>query len=507
MPTIPCPIRADCLGTDTPFANLSSEAPDYDQFIGFNWGWGNNRPPLGSYWLSTGCLGTCVSAESQEDADLCAAAQWILCQKDNWNNPGGSGNGYQPPVDDPMDVFTSTTQTCAALCPDGLYSYYTVLPGKFTAFTQQEADDLAYAYACQQVLANKVCIGDLSNDDCCVGEDFGALIACTTSHAPLTFSVHSGQLPPGITLSQYDNVTALLTGRATDHGSYQFTIQAIDTQRDFMRKTFTIHCLEITSDTPLPETRIFRTYSEQLTTEGGSGNYQYRVLFGTLPLGLALSSSGLISGTCEDPGGYAEVNYAFTIIVTDLDFGISCTKDFSILVRQPAPDWDSVGWSNVGDVAGLPAGSADANAAGGSFTGDCTGPTGGGQISRAYGLGTGSYRGPIAPCRLTISVPHADDLGVGGGNVGCHIYLGATHVLYTNIGGYTGPNPAGPPYVCKFNSAGSWVFNFNMPAAAVDTPFTIIGIINPIGTDPASSFVAAVAVSKHNEATISFESL
>ena len=61
-------------------------------------------------------------------------------------------------------------------------------------------------------------------------------------------------------------------------------------------RTFTIVVLEITT-VSLANFSIGVAYSQQLQAAGGSGNYSWRVATGTLPAGLTLSLTGLISGT------------------------------------------------------------------------------------------------------------------------------------------------------------------------------------------------------------------
>jgi hypothetical protein len=64
--------------------------------------------------------------------------------------------------------------------------------------------------------------------------------------------------------------------------------------------------------------------SQQLATTGGTSPYTYAVTVGTLPTGLTLSSSGLLSGT-----SVAEGPIAFTVTVTDA-LGNTGTKAFSV---------------------------------------------------------------------------------------------------------------------------------------------------------------------------------
>ena len=68
---MPCDCRVSCPGTDSPFANLTSEPPDQLITIGYNWG--NNEPWLG--WKFDDPAhnpATCDVVATQAEADLCA---------------------------------------------------------------------------------------------------------------------------------------------------------------------------------------------------------------------------------------------------------------------------------------------------------------------------------------------------------------------------------------------------------------------------------------------------
>lgn len=77
-------------------------------------------------------------------------------------------------------------------------------------------------------------------------------------------------------------------------------------------------CLEIL-DEYIPSGAVNTPYSHQLYVYGGSGPYTWSIWAGSLPTGLSLSSSGLISGTPTT----AEYTLVY-IRVTD-DSNPSCT--------------------------------------------------------------------------------------------------------------------------------------------------------------------------------------
>lgn len=69
--------------------------------------------------------------------------------------------------------------------------------------------------------------------------------------------------------------------------------------------------LQITAAT-LPPAVVGQAYSFQLSATGGTGNYSWMVTAGSMPTGLTLSSSGLISGLPTVQG-----SSSFTVTVQD----------------------------------------------------------------------------------------------------------------------------------------------------------------------------------------------
>jgi hypothetical protein len=70
----------------------------------------------------------------------------------------------------------------------------------------------------------------------------------------------------------------------------------------------------------LPAAQVSGSYSAALTAAGGPGPYRWAVTSGSLPDGLALSGSGVLSGTvsaASASGGDAVRNWLFTVTVTD----------------------------------------------------------------------------------------------------------------------------------------------------------------------------------------------
>ena len=165
--------------------------------------------------------------------------------------------------------------------------------------SQEALNALAMAYACEMAKADESCgigggdsfaLGDL--DGCvCINEDYRAAIS--SSGTPNLFSVSEGALPPGLSLNLGDGV---ISGIPDTAGAFTFEISAYMANGAIAKKVYTIGVVQITT-AALDSYTIGTPYSFQLQAVGGSGNYAWKVNTGTLPEGLTLSSTGLISGT------------------------------------------------------------------------------------------------------------------------------------------------------------------------------------------------------------------
>ncbi len=304
-PTISCP------GTDFPITNYSAEGVEpVPPFVSVVF---PNVPPGGGIdeqWSRLGCVYVYVSYISQQDADLGALRQSVLC-----TNPPGS------------EIWYSAAATCCVNCPDGTEFCYTVPAGTFIASTYAAALVQAEAYACDQAQIFRVC---LNNPECpsCVSNPppvhphdpnfpfnppeppnttLGQLprCACLGIHYQGTIQANGavgnqiwstiGSLPPGLTLVPI-GTGATIIGIPTVSGTYAFQVIVTDAFGNYAIRTFTIQVVEVTT-TSLPNFTIGTPYSYQLAAGGGSGNYTWSIATGILPEGLELSQSGLISGT------------------------------------------------------------------------------------------------------------------------------------------------------------------------------------------------------------------
>lgn len=288
---------------DAPASNYSSEGVE-DRINFPCTAFAQIPPPLGVQFDRDSCVATC-DAPNLVDACLCADRAAKICINPNPPPPGGN--------------FFNAPQQCSSLCPDGGVFTATVEAGIFVAGSQAEADAQAESYAC--ILSNRLrfCLGALPR--CvCFGVPMCSEIGVTDTSDPIVFST-SGTLPTGLVFtSNLDcagnptDATARLKGTPTVPGTYLFNVIAVNnTDGSSASKTFFFSVIEI-ADASLPDFTIGTPYSYQLTAVGGSGHYAWKISSGTLPPGLTMSLTGLISGT---PTGGTSGTLTFDVIDTD----------------------------------------------------------------------------------------------------------------------------------------------------------------------------------------------
>lgn len=329
MPIIPCANRITCEGVDTPVSNFSSEAPDLFDFRTFFWVlWDPNFPlppdlsgrgtgDLPIYWAQ-GCDTICLSLVSQQEANVCAQRNAYLCGR---NNEGSDGT--------PPTVFGNAAQTCTAFCSDGSPYSYTVPAGWFVTTSQVLSDQVAHAYACQIANSSMICLSRISQG--CLNSPYAQFIAITRGTPPFTFTLMGGTLPPGLTFAQFDGTSALLSGTPTTAGNYIFTVRARNSLGAQVIKQYNLAIIGITNFASAPSPKKGVAYSFQLAASGGSAPYVFSLASGSLPAGLTLSSTGLISGTPTTVGAST-----FVLAVHDASTGgASCQLVASLNVTNP----------------------------------------------------------------------------------------------------------------------------------------------------------------------------
>ena len=154
-----------------------------------------------------------------------------------------------------------------------------------------------------------------------------------------TFSVATGTLPPGITLS----AAGVVSGTPTTTGIYDFTAQATSISSfsgpitGTQQYTIAVYTLPAFTPQTISPGMVGLSYSVTLTGTGGygAGGYSFSVVSGTLPNGIALSTGGVLSGTPTAAG-----TFGFTVKITSVFTGgynappppLTANQSFSLVI-------------------------------------------------------------------------------------------------------------------------------------------------------------------------------
>ena len=183
---------------------------------------------------------------------------------------------------------------------------------------------------------------------------------------PYTWSVTSGNLPPGLNLVGVPP-NWVISGTPTTVGTYPFTLQVADSQSPPATASAP---LSITVNATLTQLTVLTTslpsgtqntgYNAMLAADGGVTPYTWSITAGSLPVGLHLdANSGAITGT---PSGAGVSN--FTVQVTDFQLA-TASAPLSITIA-PAVPLSITTTSLPSGTAGLPY-SATVTAIGGVY--------------------------------------------------------------------------------------------------------------------------------------------
>ena len=166
------------------------------------------------------------------------------------------------------------------------------------------------------------------------GRPYNQTITAADGTAPYSYSVTSGSLPAGVTLSS----SGTLGGTPTASGSFDFTVTATDSFGATGSSSYTLQIereLTVIVFTPasgsLPAAMAGEDYSASISSSGGVNPLVYSLASGALPAGLVLNvSTGALSGTLDaDTQG----SYAFTIGVTDANSD-TATASYALTVVE-----------------------------------------------------------------------------------------------------------------------------------------------------------------------------
>ncbi|MGC9452693.1 MAG: SUMF1/EgtB/PvdO family nonheme iron enzyme [Oceanipulchritudo sp.] len=148
----------------------------------------------------------------------------------------------------------------------------------------------------------------------------------------LVWSLASGALPDGLSLGP----SGLISGTPTSEGTFGFVVRVDDSDDDFATAELSLVINPYVDTSPvittasLPGGTAGQPYSVTLEASGGNAPLEWSVIAGTLPAGLTLSSSGVLSGIPSAQG-----TSVFTVQVSDNEAD-SDTSEYTVQV-EPSP--------------------------------------------------------------------------------------------------------------------------------------------------------------------------
>jgi len=126
-----------------------------------------------------------------------------------------------------------------------------------------------------------------------INTPYNQSIVATGGVGPFTYSIAAGALPTGTTIN---SLTGVISGTPTVAGTYNFTVQAADSETPPATKTqaYTVIVIAklVFTTTTIPATLIGQPYSADVAFTGGIGPYTCSVSAGSLPTGIALTTVG-----------------------------------------------------------------------------------------------------------------------------------------------------------------------------------------------------------------------
>lgn len=173
-----------------------------------------------------------------------------------------------------------------------------------------------------------------------VGSSYVQVITAASNATPLTFSISSGSLPNGLSLS--DVRSGIISGSPTaitgQTQTFAFTVAVRDAFNTTSTKNLQIVVVAppapVIQTLSLPAATVGTAYTVPIRVTSGLPPYSFSVTAGSKPAWLNLSgTSGILSGTPSGSTGLGGVS--FTVSVTD-GVSVPVTQEYNLVVNSPA---------------------------------------------------------------------------------------------------------------------------------------------------------------------------
>jgi hypothetical protein len=231
----------------------------------------------------------------------------------------------------PREVLTGTiSATIPASLTTGTYWIGVIVDPDITVPELSESNNVGRAPSAITVSSDQVEIVTTVLPPATLGRAYSTQIAAAGGDGVFTYRLADGVLPRGMS---FDAVRAELFGIPVELGSFALEIEATSGGRSASR-TLTLEVL----DPSLPLTLVTRElppatrgedYAVPIRAIGGREPYNWRLVEGTPPAGIALATDGTLVGV---PSGLGTA--IFVVELTD-DAAATATATYSLEVRAP----------------------------------------------------------------------------------------------------------------------------------------------------------------------------
>ncbi len=166
--------------------------------------------------------------------------------------------------------------------------------------------------------------------DAKVGEAYRSQFAATGGAPPYLWSIHTGNLPDGITIDRHSGALSG-TPSTPQLGVFQVKVTDSEARADIAENRIAVLGPDLVITTlALESGMVGSPYEQRLAASGGTPSYVWSLPSGALPSGLSLdTAAGLIIGTPSE-----QFDDILTLEVTDSQ-GVSAQEEFEFVVDSP----------------------------------------------------------------------------------------------------------------------------------------------------------------------------